>query len=55
MVSKSVKRSVIRIEPANVQSIRLAERCGYFHTGVVSNAVGTQYFLFVNELANELG
>jgi RimJ/RimL family protein N-acetyltransferase len=29
MISKGVKRAVIRVEPENVNSIRLAERCGY--------------------------
>ena len=53
MVTKGVKRAVVRIEPENVNSVRLAERCGYFHTGVVTNSVGTEYLVFVNDLAKE--
>jgi RimJ/RimL family protein N-acetyltransferase len=53
MISKGVKRAVIRIEPENVNSIRLAERCGDFHTGVVTNGVGTEYLVFVDDLARE--
>jgi RimJ/RimL family protein N-acetyltransferase len=34
MISKGVQRAVIRIEPENINSIRLAERCGYSRTGV---------------------
>jgi RimJ/RimL family protein N-acetyltransferase len=51
MISKGVKRAVIRVEPENVNSIRLAERCGYTQRGVVTNGAGTEYLVFVDNLA----
>ena len=51
MISKGVKRAIVRIEPENVNSARLAERCGYFHRGDVTNGVGTEYLVFVDDLA----
>jgi len=53
MISKGIKRAVVRTESENVDSIRLAERCGYFHTGIVTNGVGTEYLVFVDDLARE--
>ena len=53
MTSKGVRRAVIRIEPENLDSIRLAERCGYVHVGAVTNGVGTTYLMFVSDLARE--
>jgi RimJ/RimL family protein N-acetyltransferase len=53
MISKGAKRAVIRIEPENVNSVRLAERCGYARTGVVSNGVGTEYLVYVDDLERE--
>jgi len=50
MVAKGVKRAVIRIEPENVASVRLANRAGYSQTGVVFNGVGTEYLMFVDDL-----
>jgi RimJ/RimL family protein N-acetyltransferase len=50
MISKDVRRAVIRIEPENIESVRLAERCGYSHTGEATNGVGTKYLVFVNDL-----
>ena len=50
MISKGVQRAVIRIEPENINSIRLAERCGYSRTGVTTNGVGTKYLVFVDNL-----
>jgi RimJ/RimL family protein N-acetyltransferase len=50
MISKGVRRAVIRIEPENVSSIRLAERCGYSRTGATTNGAGTQYLVFVDDL-----
>jgi len=51
MVSKSVTRAVIRVEPENDTSIRLAERCGYRPYGVVTNGAGTEFLVFVNDCA----
>ncbi len=53
MTSKGVRRAVIRIEPENLDSIRLAERCGYVHVGAVTNGMGTTYLMFVSDLARE--
>jgi RimJ/RimL family protein N-acetyltransferase len=50
MISKGVQRAIIRVEPENVDSVRLAERCGYVPSGVVVNGVGTQYLVFVDDL-----
>lgn len=55
MISKGTRRAVIRIEPENVNSIRLAERCGYVHIGAVTNGVGTKYLMFANDLGRESG
>ncbi|MGA2123026.1 MAG: GNAT family N-acetyltransferase [Acidimicrobiales bacterium] len=53
MISKGVQRAVIRVEPENVSSIRLAQRCGYERVGVVTNDVGTEYLVFVHNVASE--
>ena len=53
MMTKGVKRAVVRIEPENVNSVRLAERAGYSYTGVVANGVGTEYLVFVDDLARD--
>jgi len=53
MIAKGVKRAVVRIEPKNVNSIRLTERCGYFRNGAITNGVGTEYLVFVDDLAKE--
>lgn len=53
MITKGVKRAVIRIEPENVDSVQLAERAGYAHTGEVTNDVGTKYLVFVNDLSED--
>lgn len=53
MISKGVKRAVVRIEPENVNSVRLAERCGYVHTGAGTNGVGTEYLVFVDDIAKD--
>jgi RimJ/RimL family protein N-acetyltransferase len=50
MIAKGVQRAVIRVEPENVNSIRLAERCGFDRAGVVTNEVGTKYLVFVDDL-----
>lgn len=55
MISKGVKRAVIRIEPENINSIRLAERCGYERVGVVTNDVGTEYLMFIDDLSRDTG
>jgi RimJ/RimL family protein N-acetyltransferase len=55
MISKGVKRAVIRVEPENVNSFRLAERCGYVKTGVVTNGVGTEYVVLVDDLVKGSG
>jgi RimJ/RimL family protein N-acetyltransferase len=52
MISKGVLRAVIRVEPENVSSIRLAERCGYDRVGVI-NDVGTDFLVFVHRIASE--
>jgi RimJ/RimL family protein N-acetyltransferase len=54
MISKDVKRAVIRVEPENVNSIRLAERCGYEQQGIVTNDAGTEYLVFVDNLAESV-
>jgi RimJ/RimL family protein N-acetyltransferase len=53
MISKSMRRAIIRIEPENVNSVRLAERCGYVHIGAVTNGVGTEYLAFADDLERE--
>jgi RimJ/RimL family protein N-acetyltransferase len=53
MISKGVKRAIIRVEAENFNSIRLAERCGYAQRGVVTNGVGTEYLMFVDDLTRE--
>ena len=53
MISKSMRRAIIRIEPENVNSVRLAERCGYVDIGVVTNGVGTEYLVFADDLERE--
>jgi len=53
MITKGIRRAVARIEPENVKSVRLAERCGYSQTGVVTNGVGTEYLVFVDDLARD--
>ena len=53
MFTKGVKRAVVRSEPENINSVRLAERAGYSHTGVVTNGVGTEYLVFVDNLARD--
>jgi len=53
MISNGMKRVVIRIEPENVNSVRLEERCGYVLTGVVTNGVGREYLVFVDDLAEK--
>ncbi|MGB8196907.1 MAG: GNAT family N-acetyltransferase [Acidimicrobiales bacterium] len=53
MITKGVKRSIVRIEPENVNSVRLAERVGYSHAGEVTNGVGTEYLVFVDDLARD--
>jgi RimJ/RimL family protein N-acetyltransferase len=53
MITKGVRRAVVRIEPENVNSVRLAVRAGYSHTGVVTNGVGTEYLVFVDNLARD--
>jgi RimJ/RimL family protein N-acetyltransferase len=50
MISKGVQRGIIRIEPENFDSVRVAERCGYIRTGVVTNDAGTEYLVFVDDL-----
>jgi len=50
IISKGMQRVIIRIEPENVNSVRLAERCGYVHIGVVTNGVGTEYLMFADDL-----
>jgi RimJ/RimL family protein N-acetyltransferase len=54
MITMRIKRAVVRIEPENVNSVRLAERAGYVHTGVVTNAVGTEYLVLVDDLARDI-
>lgn len=53
MISKDLRRAVIRIEPENVNSVRLAARCGYVHIGGVVNGVGSEYLIFVDDLTSE--
>jgi RimJ/RimL family protein N-acetyltransferase len=53
MRSKRVRRGVIRVEKENLDSVALAERCGYVRTGTVVNGAGTQYTMFLKELAVE--
>ncbi|MGC2485831.1 MAG: GNAT family N-acetyltransferase [Acidimicrobiales bacterium] len=53
MIAKGVQRAVIRVEPENVDSVRLAERCGYVHIGAVTNGAGTEYLVFVDDLSSE--
>jgi len=53
MISRGVLRAVIRVEPENLRSIRLAERCGYERVGAVTNDAGTEYLVFVAELGDQ--
>ena len=53
LISKGMQRAVIRIERENVNSVRLAERCSYVQIGVVTNDVGTEYLVFVDNLKRE--
>ena len=53
IISKGMQRVIIRIEPENVNSVRLAERCGYVDIGVVTNGVGTEYLVFADDLERE--
>lgn len=55
MISKGVKRAVIRVEPENIDSIRFAERCGYMHTGKVTNDAGIEHLVFVDNLPRDSG
>ena len=50
MRSKEVRRAVIRVERQNINSIRLAERCGYGRVGTVINDAGTEFIMFVKNL-----
>lgn len=54
LITKGIKRAVVRIETENVNSVRLAVRAGYSHTGEVTNAVGTEYIVFVDDLARDI-
>jgi RimJ/RimL family protein N-acetyltransferase len=50
MTSHGVLRGVIRVERENVDSIRLAERCGYSRTSAIVDDAGIEYMVFVSEL-----
>ena len=50
MIAKGAKCAVIRIEPENIDSVRLAKRAGYSQTGVVTSGVGTEYLVLVDDL-----
>ncbi len=53
MIREGIKRAVVRIEPENGDSVRLMERAGFLLTGVVMNGVGTEYLIFVDDLARD--
>ena len=53
MFTKGIRRAIVRIEPENVNSIRLAERAGYSRAGVVTNAAGIEFLVFVDHLVRE--